>query len=139
MIVKEIKDAGLIKDVLSTCYTDIKNDSDPDFDDLEPSLEGRKYLGGFVNGELIGIAVYCYQPGRTSFHIVVKPEYRGKYAGSLTKRALNYRKGTIFTEIPDLYQNVVRFAQMMGFEIIGRSKSSTINGISYVVNEMRLD
>lgn len=139
MIIKEIKDLAVIKSAFVDAYNDVVDDEDPDLESFEPKLEGRKYIAGFVKGEIIGLVVYCYHSTGTMIHIMVKPKYRSRYAGLLAKKALQDRAGTIYTEIPDLYPNVIKFAESFGFKIIDRSKTCFKDGVEYAVNTLRLD
>jgi hypothetical protein len=139
MILKSTDDIELIRSVVKEVYQEITTDDDPCFDAFKPVLENRKYLAGYVKGECIGIVVYCFNKDRTMIHIVVKPEFRGRYAWILAKKALKDRAGIIFTEIPDLYPNVIKFAEKLGFEIVDRSKTCLIGGAEYAVNTLRLE
>lgn len=129
----------MIKLVAKDGYGEVTTDSDPCYEEFDPLLENRKYLAGIVENEVIGIVVYCYHQERTMIHIMVKPEFRGRYAWILAKKALQDRAGTVYTEIPDLYPNVIKFAKLLGFEIVDRSKTCLKDGIEHPVNTLRLE
>jgi hypothetical protein len=137
--VEPTTDICLIKEVIGSVYDEVTEDGDPEFEDYTPSVEGRLYLAGYVNGDVIGIVVYCYHADRTMIHIMVRPEFRARYAGVLARKALRERQGTIFTEIPDLYPNVIEFAKRFGFKVIDRSDTCFKKGVEYVQNTLRLD
>mgnify|MGYP001828913435 CR=1 FL=1 len=138
MIIGETYSPEVIRDIIRSSYDEIKDDSDPEFCDFMPRMDGAKYYAGSANGELVGVAGYRYREDGTIYHPVVKPEHRGKYAAVFVSMTLAESEGTIYTEIADCYPKVIKFAEKFGFEVIGRSKSCFKGGEEYAVNTMRL-
>ncbi len=66
-----------------------------------------------VSGKIIGLVIYCHHRPETMIHIMVKPEDRGKYAYLFAKKELKDRSGILYTEILDLYPNVLKFAKRL--------------------------
>lgn len=142
MILFETKDRNKIDKVLKhpDIYDTISSDECPKVEDMEfPINDNYQYIGGFVDGEIIGLLVYhSYKDGREC-HVQVLPEYRELYAKEFGEQALEF-KGTLplYAEIPELYKNVLAFAELNNFEIIGEHTDRYVkNGKDYPVKILK--
>lgn len=143
MNVCEITDAEEIKSVLChpEIYPCISEDDNP-IEEFEPPMTAR-YIGGYVDGTLIGIMVYHHYKDGLKCHIQVLPEFRKKYAKEFGRIALNFgeaKNAIIYAEIATCFENVIAFAEGFGFEKTGRIKNDhIIDGVSFDVITMRLN
>ena len=135
--IKDIKKV-LCNDVIYDCITDDKCCNSSEFE--PPINDNFIYIGGYVDGEIIALMVYHqYRDGNTC-HVQVLPDYRKKYAIEFGEQSLSFR-GTrpLYARIPTLYQNVINFAELNGFEVIETLKDDHLkNGNLYDVKVMRL-
>ena len=92
--------------------------------DEKPELptDNTIYIGGYVNGKLIGVMVYYKRPDRVTCHIHVLKDYRAKYGIEFGKESLKLSPSkTLFTNIPENYGDVKRFAEYFNFKQIGKA------------------
>jgi len=142
LIVKPISNLQHIKSVLcnSAIYDTITDDNSPNIEDFEPPINDKYlYVGGYVNGEIIGLMVYHEYLDGNECHVQVLPEHRKEHAKEFGEQSLKFR-GTqpLYAEIPDLYKNVLDFALLNNFKVIKRIDAGFIkNGEHYTVNVLR--
>jgi hypothetical protein len=142
LIVKPTANIDDIKSVLCNpaIYDTITDDKCPKVEDFEPPINGKYlYVGGYVNGEIIGLMVYHEYLDGNECHVQVLPEHRKEHAKEFGEQSLKFR-GTqpLYAEIPDLYKNVLDFALLNDFKVIKRvGKGFIKNGVSYTVNVLR--
>ena len=142
MIVKETTDINDIKTVLChpEIYDSISDDNDPEVENFEPPVnDSYLYVGGYVKGEIIALMVYHSYMNGKECHVNVLPEFRKEYAEQFGEQSLIFR-GTLplYAEIPDLYKNVLHFAKLNNFKVIGVKDDGYIkNGIKYPINVLR--
>jgi len=97
--------------------------------DNRPELptDNVDYIGGFVKGFLFGVVIFIYRNGFTTCHINVLKKYRAKYSVSFAKKALKLRKSKIvYTNIPEKFKDVARFAKFFGFDLVKKMKNENI-------------
>lgn len=141
MLVKNIsyKDA---KKILGhpEIYDVITNDNAPPIEDYEPPKDCQ-YIGGFVKDDLIAVMVYHQFRESIKCHVQVLPTHRADHAMEFGKLALSLKDGlTIYADIPRIYPNVLKFAELFGFKIIDIIADSGIkNGESFDSYLLRLD
>lgn len=81
------------------------------------------YIGGYVDGEIIGLFVlHDSRLGYEAHFQVLKP-YR-KYARAFIRQALDICDCRVVVEIPDIYPEVINFAVKSGFKTIGINPES---------------
>ena len=141
MIVKQTNEIGEIIAVLCNpaIYGTITDDNCPKSSDFVPPLDNYKYIGGYVNGQIIALMVYHKYLDGNKCHVQVLPEYRKEHAEKFGEQSLLFR-GTLplYAEIPDLYKNVLAFALLNDFSIIKVKENDYIkNGHVYNVNVLR--
>ena len=123
MIVKEITNEVEIRTILCDpdIYDTIASDECPAIDDFEIPFDNHRYIGGFVNGEIIALMVYHTYKDGNKCHVQVLPEHRKEYAQKFGEQSLIFR-GTqpLYAEIASLYQNVLDFALIFRFEILDK-------------------
>lgn len=139
MIVKETTSKEDIEKVLCdpVIYDTISGDDCPTAEEFNPPINNDYlYIGGYVNGEIIGIMVYHKYLDGQECHIQVLPKYRKEHAIKFAEQVLTF-KGTLplYAEIPDLYQNVLAFSFLNNFKVIDVKENDYIkNGKTYNVN-----
>ena len=139
MKVSKTTDIEKIKAILcnKAIYATIGSDDAPPLNEFEPPVNDEYiYIGGYVDGVIMALMVYHKYLNGNECHVQVLPEFRKEYALKFGEQALNFR-GTrpLYAEIPFLYQNVLSFALINGFEIVGEKENAyTKNGIKYNVN-----
>ena len=141
MIIKEISGAQA-EEVLChpEIYAVISDDGSPDIDNV--SLDGdSQYIGGFVEGELIAVMIYHKFRDGLQCHIQVLPSKRKDNALSFAEKGLKLKEGvTIYADIPELYPNVLRFAESLKFKIIEIIENAGVkNGKNYNSKLLRLE
>jgi hypothetical protein len=142
VIVKETENEQEIRTILCNkeIYDTISDDYSPQADDFTLPFDGYRYIGGYVNDEIIAVMVYhAYRDGNKC-HVQVLPQFRESHAAQFGEQSLLF-KGTqpLYAEIPDLYGNVLDFAHKFGFKIIETVKNDYIkNGIGYNMNILEL-
>ena len=142
MIVARIDNVDDIKAVLCNphIYDTITDDNSPNIEYFEPPINDKYlYVGGYVNGEIIGLMVYHKYLDGNECHVQVLPEHRKEHAKEFGEQSLKFR-GTqpLYAEIPDLYKNVLDFALLNNFKVIKRIDAGFIkNGENYTVNVLR--
>jgi hypothetical protein len=124
MIVKETTNQEQIRTILcnTLIYDTIASDDCPGVNDFDIPFDGHRYVGGFVNGEIIALMVYHTYKDGNKCHVQVLPEHRKKYAQKFGEQSLMFR-GTqpLYAEIASLYQNVLDFALTFGFEVLDKN------------------
>jgi hypothetical protein len=124
MIVKETTNQEQIRTILCNLliYDTIASDDCPGVNDFDIPFDGHRYVGGFVNGEIIALMVYHTYKDGNKCHVQVLPEHRKEYAQKFGEQSLMFR-GTqpLYAEIASLYQNVLDFALTFGFEVLDKN------------------
>ena len=139
MIVKETKNIDEIKAVLcnAAIYDTISDDNSVLITEFEPPIDdGHLYVAGYIKGEIIALMIYHKYLDGNECHVQVLPKYRKEHAKKFGEQSLLYR-GTLplYAEIPDLYKNVLDFALINNFKVIGVKENDYIkNGKTYNVN-----
>lgn len=139
MILKQTIDIDEIKRILCdpVIYDTITDDNSPLIDEFEPPLtEEFKYIGGYIEGQIIALMVYHKYLDGNKCHVQVLPKFRKDYAIKFGEQSLVFR-GTqrLYAEIPDLYKNVLTFALLNKFKVIGVKGNDYIkHGKTYNVN-----
>ncbi len=143
---QEIKNTDEIKKVLChpEIYDLINDDNSPDVENCNiPLTSDIEYIGGFVEGDIIGIMIYHTTNKGVELHIQVLPEYRKEYAREFARMALKFgeaKNAYIYSEIPICYPNVISFAKEFGFTESGSIKDNYVkNGIKHDVIIMRMN
>jgi hypothetical protein len=135
MIVKKITNEDEIRTILCNpdIYDTIASDECPAIDDFEIPFDNHRYIGGFVNGEIIALMVYHTYKDDNKCHVQVLPEHRKEYAQKFGEQSLKFR-GTqpLYAEIAGLYLNVLDFALSFGFETVDKKIADyKKNGLLY--------
>ena len=143
LVVKETIDEGEIRAILCnpTIYDTIASDECPAINEFEIPFDNHRYIGGFVNGEIIALMVYHTYKDGNKCHVQVLPEHRKEYAQKFGEQSLMYR-GTqpLYAEIASLYQNVLDFALTFGFETVDKKIADyKKNGLLYDTYIMRFN
>lgn len=142
MIIKETADLDDVKAILCNpaIYDTISDDNDPAIESFEPPITDEYlYVGGYVKGEIVALMVYHKYLDGNKCHVQVLPEFRKSHAKEFGEQSLLFR-GTrpLYAEIPDLYQNVLAFAKLNGFNVIDNKDDGYIkNGVKYPINILR--
>jgi len=116
VIVQLITDKKIIKDLLLT--KGIADQIEYKGDDI-PIRDDFVYIAGYEDsGKLFGICIY--EPFRDSveLHMNIIPGFRQQNAKEFGKRCLAAGPEVIYAQIPDRNNNVLKYAQSFGFEII---------------------
>lgn len=98
-----------------------------------PLPDGPIYLCGYVP-ELVGCFILHKQSKATvECHVQVLPEHRKERAEEFGRAVIewtweNTGAVKIVAQIPEIYPNVLRFAQSMGFQLEGINTKSHIKG-----------
>jgi len=96
-------------------------------DKPELPVENVRYIGGYLQGELIGVIVYYRRKKYTTCHIQVLKAHRAALAVKFGRMALKLSKtNVLFTNIPKRFTDVIRFVQYFNF------KQVAINGDSLI-------
>ena len=113
-------------------YETISDDNSPPASEFNPP-DNCEYIGGFVDGDLIGVMIYHTYKESIKCHVQVLPTHRADHAREFGTKALGLKRGlTIYADIPEIYPNVLKFAQSFGFKIIDTLiKSGVKNGKSF--------
>ena len=85
--------------------------------DEKPKLPDKNtiYLGGFIDRQLFGVVIYYIKEKITTCHIQVIKKYRG-LAVEFGKKALMLSPSKVlYTNIPNKYKDVAKFAKYFGF------------------------
>ena len=142
MIVKKTTNIDDIKAILcnAAIYGCISNDSSPIASDFEPPItEDYLYIGGYIDGKIFSIMVYHGLNDGEELHIQVLPEFRKEHAKYFAEKALKFRNGSpLYATIPDLYPNVISFAESFGFKVINTiAREETKNGAKFIDNVLK--
>jgi len=124
-------------------YDVINGDGSPDIAEFEvPINEDIEYIAGYEKDDIIGLMIYHTINDFVECHIQVLPEYRQEYAKEFARIALQvdkYRARDLYAEIPEIYKNVIDFAESFGFVRVKTIKDEYIkNGLKYDVHRYRL-
>ena len=144
MNIRETTDIEEIKSVLChpEIYPCISQDGNPTAREFEPPMN-VSYIGGYIDGEIMGIMIYHPYKDGLKCHIQVLPEFRKKYAKEFGRIALNFgeaKNAIIYADIPTCYPNVLAFAKKVGFEITGSIKDDyTRDGKVFDATTLRLN
>lgn len=108
---------------------------------LAPINKDYRYIIGIDGGEIIGLMVYHTYKDGEECHIQVLPKHRVKHAKAFAEQALEFQSTQkLYAEIPDNYQNVLKFAESFGFKVINKEDQGyTKNGESHLINILRYD
>lgn len=131
MIVKETRDVGEIRSILCdpAIYDTITADGDIEAGEFEPPLDGHRYLGGYIDGQIFGLMVYHKNEDINYCHVQVLKSHRADHAREFGYRVLAEReKGDLYAIIPECYENVLSFAESFGFEVIAAKQGSYQKG-----------
>ena len=144
MIVRPTKDREEIESVLcrSEIYDTITDDKSPNAEDFNPPInDDYLYIGGYVNSKIIGLMVYHKYLDGNKCHVQVLPEFRKEYARKFGEQVLEFRgHSPLYAEIPDLYKNVLDFALLNKFKVIGIKQNDYIKqGKTYNTNILRYE
>ena len=137
MILKKIADVSEIKAVLcnEVIYDTITGDTCPSSLDFEPPVnDDYLYIGGYVKGEIIALMVYHkYKDGTLFCHVQVLPDFRKSHALEFGRRSLKFKgECELYAVIPNIYRNVLRFADAFGFVVVGKIEEAGVkNGKSF--------
>ncbi len=143
MIVKETVNREDIEAILlhPEIYDTIADDSCPSAENFKAPIDcDHKYIGGYLEGEIIAVMVYHKYLEGNKCHIQVLPKFREDYAVYFGQQSLLFRgNDTLYAEIPSLYENVLAFAKRFGFELLETKSNVYVkNKQSYDTNVMRL-
>jgi RimJ/RimL family protein N-acetyltransferase len=112
-------------------YEVIGGDGKPPIDEYEPPMQGAIYLVGYVEDNPMACMIY-HQDNQWCWwcHVQVLPAYRDEYAKEFGEKVLDWaftnipKCRKINAQIPTCYPNVIKFAQLFGFEIEGLNQDS---------------
>ncbi len=124
-----------IYDVISEDGSETAEEYIPPFDD------GNYYIGGYVDNKIMAVMNYHNYLDGNECHVQVLPEFRKEYAKKFGEQSLEFR-GTrpLYAEIPTLYKNVLDFALINNFKIIGTIENDyTKNGKTYDIKVLRFE
>lgn len=121
-------------------YDVITDDDCPNIENYEPPINNEyKYIGCYVNSQIVGLIIYHEYLDGDEIHVQVLPEFRKEYAQKFLEQSLDLRRTlSLYAEIPTLYKNVLRFALANNFEAIHEIKDDYIkNGRTYNIKVLR--
>ena len=125
-------DAEEIRGILThpDIYAVISSDLAPPAQHYIVDMNEKVFLVGYVDEKPIGVMIF-YPCGDVACwcHIQVLPEYRKEHAFAFGKMAVQWAWDSLaiaklVAQIPAIYPNVIRFAEMHDFEIEGINKRS---------------
>ncbi len=88
--------------------------------------QNAMYIGGFEGIKLFGVFMYLHV-GVWTCHMHILKEFRGKYGVRFGKKALEYSPDTVlFTNIPEAFKEVIKYAKYFGFKQIDKIKNILI-------------
>jgi len=121
-------------------YEVISDDSSPPLEEFDPPSD-CEYIGGFVKDDLIAVMVYHKFRESIKCHVQVLPTHRTDHAMKFGELALSLKNGlTVYADIPEIYPNVLKFAELFGFEIIDNIANVGVkNGKSFNSYLLRLN
>ena len=93
----------------------------------------KKYIGCYVNGEIVGLCIYRKFDKGNVVHFYVLPNFRKEHATNFAKQCLILKpKGEVFAITPKCFREVIKFAVSVGFERVGiHEEEFTKNNINY--------
>lgn len=135
--VVETKDPEVIKSVLlcEKVFNCISSDGAPGIEEYEPVTDGYTFIAGIqdvVFGKSVPFGLMIYKQ-KDSFqwecHFQVIPEYRKTHATEFAEKAINWLWSNtdaikIVAEIPEMFPNVIKFGEKMGFQREGINRKS---------------
>ena len=125
MIVKEIDDLKEIDKVMRD--PEIQSRVNENNIDFELPTENTRYIAGYHKGELIGVMVYYKRKKYTTCHIQVIKTHRAALAVTFGRMALKLSESkTLYTNIPEKFKDVQRFAKHFDFKLVGTKDDSLI-------------
>ena len=139
------KDPEVIKSILlhPEIYKTIAGDDAIPADEFEPPIDDTlEYLVGYVDNQPMALWIYHQLSDMTKVHVQVLPEYRHKYAAEFGNIAMSYGKkyGQLHADIPECYENVLKYAYKNGFQQIGiRENDYRKDGRLWNTIELRCD
>ncbi|MCC2615931.1 hypothetical protein LJ739_06730 [Aestuariibacter halophilus] len=133
MRILTVQDAGEVSKVLN--HPDIYEAITGDNGDAPPPMdEHHVYLGAYVDGEIVGLAIFHPYRDGVEGHFQVLPEHRKAHAEAFAKAILNMVDVPIYGLVPTLYPNVIAFNKKMGARVVGTlANHYTKHGVAYDV------
>jgi hypothetical protein len=106
-----------IKAVLShpVIWDAITDDNSPSVEDFDFSFPGWLNIAGYEGGKPFALMQFHEHYDGSKLHIQVLPEHRDK-AREFADQALIFSHPPLYAEVPEIYPNVLRFAESFGFE-----------------------
>ncbi len=81
------------------------------------AIKGCTYVAGYDNGEIFALMLYYKRNTYTTCHVHVLKTHRAKLAVKFCRKALKLRPDNVlYTNIPNKYPDVIRFARYFGFK-----------------------
>lgn len=94
-----------------------------------PVTSEYKYIGGFVDNEIIAVMVYHKYKDGNECHVQVLPEFREEYAKEFGEQVLKFKgHSPLYAEIPLLYKNVLDYALKNKFAVIEIKNDGYVKG-----------
>ena len=125
MIVRETSNIDDVKKIIfdPEIYERIKiGDSKP-----ELTTKNTRYIGAYLNNEIIGVLVYYTRKNYTTCHIQVLKAHRAALAVKFGRIALGFSHSEVlFTNAPKQFTDVIRFIKYFNFKKIGSDGDSLI-------------
>lgn len=118
MIVKQTHNPDDLKAVLShpAIWDAITSDDGPPFEKYDfAKIDEWLCIAGYQDEEPFAAMLYHPHLDGTKLHIHVLPEHRDK-SRDFAAKALEFSKLPLYAEIPEMYPNVIRFAEEFGFK-----------------------
>jgi hypothetical protein len=134
MIVKETR---CKKDILKILNNDdiYKRMVSDDIKGKKPkvSFEYKKYIGCYVDNNIVGVCIYREFDKGSVVHFYVLSDFRKACATDFAKKCLSFKPdGELFAITPNCFREVIKFAISIGFERFGIHKEEfTKNKINY--------
>lgn len=139
MIVTRTDDPAVVLEALADDYDRMSQDGDPSIGDITPDMEAATYFAGHHNGELVGVVMFKEKDDSLWCHISTIKKMRG-HARELASGALSRMSGPFLTAIPLSHRSTLRFAESLGFELVGVDRDGwTKNGVKYNLYKLRLE
>ena len=97
--------------------------------EVKPELptKNTRYIGGYLEDELIGVIVYYKRKKYTTCHIQVLKAHRAASAVKFGRMALKLSKTKVlFTNVPRRFPDVIRFVKYFNFKHVANDGDSLI-------------
>ena len=130
MRIEKITDKSCIREFLMS--DGIREEIGYDGEEIEVP-DDFTYIAGYNEEKMFGLCIYHSYRDSSIIHMNILPGYRKQYGRTFGRQCLDLGPETIYAEIPEDYQNVIRYSQSFGFKVI---EESTKNGLN--VNILRL-